>query len=142
MPNKKDIKFPERTKPSRGDMKPDSVPETPAAPPPPAAFEIHPFPDGTPFRMTVNPARPGTFLVFDARRIPVAVVNSPGCAEFICTAAAHFIFAKAQAEQARAAEAQNLTDAIVAVGDGPIKGTVQQATPENVTQLNPTNEHS
>lgn len=138
MSNKKDIKFPERTRRAE-----DAKPEQPAAPvesstlatvqpdgqvkEPEKKFQIVPFDDGVPLRFQQNPRKAGQYVLFDRTRMPLAVTNHGAMAEMLCTAAAHLFFAQAEAAKRQEEELAKATD------DGDLDHT--QPLPGNVEVL-------
>lgn len=75
--------------------------KTPAATAPQQEnYTVRPFPDGFIFKYTHNPTQPGTFVLFDSQRKPIAVVESPAICNMLCNAA-KLMFDLAMAEQQR-----------------------------------------
>lgn len=110
--NKPDIKFAERTKPSRGDIeaaKPKTEEAQPKAPEQPPRLTLKRFPNGMPLGYSPNPRKPGTWVLHDATGTPLAMALHQEMAEMIC----HGVFLlfveqdKAQKKQLEAIDALN-----------------------------------
>ena len=152
MSNDKDIRFAERTKPSRGDTepKPVVVPPEPTASPQEQQLRLTPFKDGIVLRHSINPRNPKTRVLHDATGTPLAVVLLPEVAELICNAVTLFFIEQSRKHQAANQQLDTLTDAAVPEADGGtaaseiVKKLFEPVAlppqPQDVTDIPPTNE--
>jgi hypothetical protein len=111
--NEKDIKFAERTKPSRGDAQPEPAAETSPAPAPnPQRLQLRPFTDGIVLRHSINPRNPATYVIHDATGTPLAVALHAEFAELVCKAVTFLFFEQDRLQKKAQADLDALSSGI------------------------------
>lgn len=73
----------------------------------PGPVTLTPFPDGYVFKFSENPARPGTFVVYDVMSRPVAICQRCEYADLICNAVRLLFMAAAENQRRQQAAAEN-----------------------------------
>lgn len=143
----KDIKFAERTKPSRGDeVKPATQQGQPGQPEQAQPqtvqqqpqLQLRPFQDGVVLRHSINPRNPKTRVLHDATGVPLAVCLHDEVADLICNAVTFLFVKKEQLRREAEKNLETMSDAaVVAEADGATAAGEEKAPPPFVPVANP-----